>query len=93
MPATNVVPAPNQVVMGVGGVPFVTRKEVDHNDDVPDVDDVDLECCWRSAYHSADCSNREAAEEITAPMWRLSGQYPLTQNPRVRRRNRSGVRV
>jgi hypothetical protein len=55
------------------------RKEVAHSDDVPDVDDVDLEYRWHSPYHSADCSNREAAEEITAPMWRLSGQYPLTQ--------------
>jgi hypothetical protein len=27
------------------------RKEVANNDDV---DDVDLECRWRSAYHSAD---------------------------------------
>jgi hypothetical protein len=30
------------------------RKEVANNDDVSDVDDVDLECRWRSAYHSAD---------------------------------------
>ena len=78
--------------MGVGGVPFVMRKEVATNDDVPDVDDVDLECRWDSADCFADRSNREAAEKITAPMWRLSGQYPLTQNPRVRRRNGSGVR-
>ena len=60
------------------------RKEVAHSDDVPDVDDVDLEYRWHSADCFADRSNREAAEEITAPMWRLSGQYPLTQNPRVR---------
>ena len=46
------------------------RKEVATNDDV---DDVDLECGWHSTHRFADCSNREAAEEIIAPMWGLSG--------------------
>ena len=42
------------------------RKEVANNDDVSDVDDVDLECSWRSTYSSADRSHREVAEKISA---------------------------
>ena len=40
---------------------FVIRKEVDHNDDV---DDVDLGYRRPSTYNSADRSHREAAKKI-----------------------------
>ena len=43
---------------------FVIRKEVDHNDDVSDVDDVDLGYRRPSTYNSADRSHREAAKKI-----------------------------
>ena len=35
-----------------------------NNDDVSDVDDVDWGNCWHSTYHSADRSDREAAEKV-----------------------------
>ena len=41
------------------------RKEVANNDDVSDVDDVDLECRWRSTHRSADRSHREAAAKVS----------------------------
>ena len=40
------------------------KTEVVNNDDVSDVDDVDLECRWHSAYSSPDRSHREAAKKI-----------------------------
>ena len=39
------------------------RKEMTNNDDV---DDVDLECRWRSTNSSDDRSHREVAEKISA---------------------------
>ncbi len=41
------------------------KKGGDNNDDVSDVDDVDLGDRWHSSYHSADRSNREAAQKVT----------------------------
>ena len=49
--------------MEVSALAFVMRKEVANNDDVSHVDDVDLECRWRSSYHFADRSHREVAEK------------------------------
>jgi len=54
--------------MGVDAPEFVTRKEVATNDDVSDVDDVDLECRWRSTYRSASRRNREVAEKIATAL-------------------------
>ncbi len=39
-------------------------KEVANNDDVSDVDDVDLECCWRSPDRAFDCRDCETFVEM-----------------------------
>ena len=44
---------------------FVMGKEVTRSDDVSDVDDVDLECRWRSTDRSASSRNRGVAEKMT----------------------------
>jgi len=43
---------------------------VANNDDVSDVDDVDLERRWDSAYRSLDRRNREIAEETRPVIYR-----------------------